>query len=162
MRHPKESKSYGTSWTHLWIPVLRQKYLEHSAKRGNDRTRALMIIYWESRSLNLEQYSNQISHKSIKEDCVRLSQSCKNSDQILKPYAFQHIKTNFLKTTKSTKAHFSGYKWIVPHKDKRNSSLLLEKIQDLIKMCDTFLVFPSVIKRMDYHTQRFISIKPWK
>ena len=35
---------------------------------------------------------------------------------------------------------------VIPHKGKRNSILLLEKIQDFIKICDTFLVFPVSLR----------------
>ena len=44
-KHPKESKSYRTAWTHIWIPALREGDLEPSAKRETNRTRALVSLY---------------------------------------------------------------------------------------------------------------------
>ena len=37
----EENKSYCRAWTHIWIPALRGVDLEHSAKRGANRTKAL-------------------------------------------------------------------------------------------------------------------------
>ena len=44
-KHPKESKSYRTIWSHIWIPAVREVDLEPSAKRGTNRTRALVSLY---------------------------------------------------------------------------------------------------------------------
>ena len=41
----KKSKSYDTAWIHLWIPALRGLYLEPNAKRGSNRSRALVSLY---------------------------------------------------------------------------------------------------------------------
>ena len=108
-RSTKESKSYRTAWTHIWIPALREVDLEPSAKRGTNRTRALVSLYWSSRSLHLKQSPNQIWHKSTKVDPIRLSQTCKKSNQIPKSYAFQHIKTIFPNTTMTTHVHDWGH-----------------------------------------------------
>ena len=45
---------YRTAWTHIWIPALREVDLEPSAKRGANRTEALVSLYWLSRSLHPE------------------------------------------------------------------------------------------------------------
>ena len=42
---PKKNNSYRTAWTHIWIPALREVDLEPSAKRGTNRTRALVSLY---------------------------------------------------------------------------------------------------------------------
>ena len=85
--------------------------LEPSAKRRTNRTRALVSLYWSSRSLHLKQSPNQISNKSTKVDPIRSSQTCRKSNQIPRSYVFQHIKTIFPNTTGATHAHDWGYKW---------------------------------------------------
>ena len=92
---PKESKSYHTAWTHLWIPALREVDLEPSAKTGTKRTRALVSCYWSSPSLLLKEPPNQVSPKSTRVDPIRSSPTSKRSDQIPKSHALQHIKTLF-------------------------------------------------------------------
>ena len=72
---PKESKSYRTVWTHMWIPALREVDLEPSAKRGTNRTRALVIFYWSSPSLLLKEPPNQVSPKRTKVDPIRSSRT---------------------------------------------------------------------------------------
>ena len=107
----EQNKYYRTAWTHIWIPALREVDLEPSAKRGTNRTKALVSLYWSSRSLHLKELPNQISHKSTKVDPSRSSRTWKNSDQISKSCALQYTKTNFPKTTRWTNAHDLGYKW---------------------------------------------------
>ena len=52
-RKPAEkNKSYRTAWTHIWIPALREVDLEPNAKRGANRTEALVRLYGTSRSLH--------------------------------------------------------------------------------------------------------------
>ena len=41
----KESKSYRTAMTHIWISALREVDLEPSAKKGTNRARALVSLY---------------------------------------------------------------------------------------------------------------------
>ena len=84
---PEENNSYCTAWTHTWIPAPREVDLEPSAKRGANRTKALVSLYWLSRSLHLKELPNQIPHKSTKVDPIRSSQTWKKSDQISKSYA---------------------------------------------------------------------------
>ena len=48
----EENKSYRTAWTHIWIPALREADLEPSAKREANRNKALVSLYWSSRSLH--------------------------------------------------------------------------------------------------------------
>ena len=96
---------------HTRNPRLREVDLEPSAKRGTTRTRALVSLYWSSRSLHFKQSPNQISHISTKVDPIRSSRTCKKSDQIPKSYALQHIKTIFPNTTRATHFHDWGYKW---------------------------------------------------
>ena len=67
--------------------------LEPSAKRGANRTKALVSLYWLSRSLHLKELPNQISHKSTKVDPIRSSRTWKKSDLIFESYALQHIIT---------------------------------------------------------------------
>ena len=65
-------------------PALREVDLEPSAKRGTDRTEALVSLYWLPRSLHLKEPLNQISDKSTKVDLIRSSRTWKRSDQISK------------------------------------------------------------------------------
>ena len=44
-KEPKESKLYSTAWAHIWTPALREVDFETSAKRGTNRTRALVSLY---------------------------------------------------------------------------------------------------------------------
>ena len=71
----KENKSYRTAWTHIWIPPLREVDLEPSAKRGANRTEALVSLYSSSQSLHPKEPPNRISHKSIKLDPIRSSRT---------------------------------------------------------------------------------------
>ena len=98
----KESKSCCTAWS----PVHGKVDFQPGAKRGTNKTRALVSLYWLPWTLHLKQSPNHISHKSTKVDPIRLPWFSKKSDQIPKSYAFQHIKT-----TKSTNAHDGDYKW---------------------------------------------------
>ena len=107
----EENKSYRTAWTHIWIPALREVDLEPSAKRGANRTEALVSLYWSSRSLHPKEPPNRISHKSTKVDPIRSSRIWKMSDRISKSYALHHIKTFFPKNTRPTNAHGLGYRW---------------------------------------------------
>ena len=107
----EENKSYPTAWTHIWIPALREVDLKPSAKRGANRTEALVSLYWTSRSLHPKEPPNWISHKSTKVHPIRLSRAWKKSDQMSKSYALQHIKTFFPKNARSTNVHDWGYKW---------------------------------------------------
>ena len=91
----EESKSYCAAWTHIWILALREVDLEPSAKRGANRTDALMSLYWTSGSLHPKEPPNWMSHKSTKVDPIRSSRSWKKSNQISKSYALQHIKHSF-------------------------------------------------------------------
>ena len=108
---PEENKWYGTAWTHIWIPALRQVDLEPSAKRGANSTQDLVSLYWLLQGLHLKEPPNQVSHKSTRVVPIRSSRTWKKSDQISKSYALQHIKTNFPKNTRSTNAHDWRYKW---------------------------------------------------
>ena len=107
----EENKSYCRAWTHIWIPALRGVDLEHSAKRGANRTKALVNLYWTSRSLHPKEPPNWISHKSNKGDPIRSSRTLKKSNQISKSYVLQHIKTFFPKNGRSTNALDWSYKW---------------------------------------------------
>ena len=91
--------------------ALREVDLEPSAKRGTNRTGALLSLYWLSWSLLLKQSFNKISYKSILIDPVKLSWTWDETDQISKLHALQHIKTNSPKRTNSINAHDYGYKW---------------------------------------------------
>ena len=73
----EENKLYCTAWTHKWIPALREVDLEPNAERGANRTDALVSLYWTSRSLHPKEPPNQVSHKSIKVDPIRSSQTWK-------------------------------------------------------------------------------------
>ena len=73
----EENKLYRTAWTHKWIPALREVDLEPNAERGANRTDALVSLYWTSRSLHPKEPPNQVSHKSIKVDPIRSSQTWK-------------------------------------------------------------------------------------
>ena len=110
-KHPKQSKSYRTAKTHIWIPALREADLKPSAKRGTIMTRALVSLYSSSETLHLKQSPNQISHKLSKVDSTRSSWTCKKSNQVPKSYTFQHIKIIFSNTARATHAHDWGYKW---------------------------------------------------
>ena len=43
--HSQENKSYGTAWTYIWIPALREVDWDLDAKRGADRTKTLVSLY---------------------------------------------------------------------------------------------------------------------
>ena len=101
----KKTCRYCTAWTHIWIPALREIDLEHSAKRGAYRTKAVVSLYWSSQNLHRKEPPNQISYKSTKVDPIKPSRTWKKSYQISKSYALQHIKTFFPKNTRSTNAH---------------------------------------------------------
>ena len=63
-KNTAENKSYRPAWTHIWIPALREVDLEPSAKRRANRTKALLSLYWSSRSLHpkkpqTESHTNQ-------------------------------------------------------------------------------------------------------
>ena len=71
----QKKRFYRTAWTHIWIPLLRElDLLESSANRGGNISKALVSLCWSSESLHLKEPSNQIPHKSIKLDPIRLSQ----------------------------------------------------------------------------------------
>ena len=72
---PKESKSYRTAWTKIWIPDLKEVDLEPSAKRGTNRTKAIVSFYWSSQSLLLKMPPNQVSPKPTKVDPIRSSRT---------------------------------------------------------------------------------------
>ena len=61
-----QKKVCHTARTHIWIRALREVDLEPSAKRGTNRTRALVNLYRSSWRLHLKQSPNQISHKPTK------------------------------------------------------------------------------------------------
>ena len=125
---PKKRKSYCAAWTQIWIPVLREIDLEPSAKRGSNKTRALLSLYWSSQSLHLKQSSNQIPCKSTKTDPGRSSQTWTKLDQIPKSYALQHTKTMFPRTIRATNAHDWGYIFgVVTPKVRQSQTPLLEK-----------------------------------
>ena len=109
--------------------------LQPIAKRGANRTEALVSLYWSSRSLHLKKPPNRITHKSTNVDPIRSSETWKKSDQLSKSYALQHIKTFILKNTRSTNVPDWSYKW------GRHT---------LLKICGKFLVFPSVIKMRQF------------
>ena len=110
----------------LWAPISMMKQRRNTQKkashtiqpgltydnRGTNRIRALVSLYWLSQSLHLKEAPNQTLHKSTEVDSTRSSWTWKKSNQILKSYAVQDIKTNFLKTTKSTDTHDWGFKWV--------------------------------------------------
>ena len=48
----EENKSYRTAWTHIWIPAFKEIGLEPSTRRGANRTKALVSLYWSSQSLD--------------------------------------------------------------------------------------------------------------
>ena len=54
-------------------PGLRKVDLEPSAKRGTNRTKALVSLYCLSQSLHLQQSPSQILHKSTKVNPIRSS-----------------------------------------------------------------------------------------
>ena len=138
-KHQKKSKSYFTIWTHIWISAVRDVDLETSAKRGTNKTRALVSLYWSFWILHLKQSPNQISCKSTKVSSVKLHLTWKKSDQIPQSYALQHIKTIFPKTTKSTMTHDCSYKWGCHTKDKTKSKPLpIEKVTILLKFLLSF------------------------
>ena len=140
---PKKSNSYRIAWTHISIPALREVDLELSARRGTNKSRAVVSLYWSSRGLHLKYSSNQISCKSTKVGPIRMSRTWKKTWTNSKFYALQHIKPNFPKTTKVTNAGVISV--VVTPKLKTGKPPCKTKSQDLIKICGDFLVFPSVI-----------------
>ena len=106
--------------------------------------------------MSLKQISplNQISHISTKVDPIRSSPTWKKSEQICICFAFQHIKTNFPRNTRSTNGHDQVYKWSCHTSDKTKSIPLARQSQDLLKISGKFLVFPSVIKRKGVFTPK--------
>ena len=50
---------YHTAWTQIWMPALTEVDLEPSAKKGANRTKALVNLYWSSQSLYLKELPNQ-------------------------------------------------------------------------------------------------------
>ena len=54
----------------------------------------------------------------------------------------------------------SGF--ITPKDKTKSNPPCYTKSQDLLKICGKFVVFPSVINRMELHSQRATSIKAWK
>ena len=81
-----QKKVCHTARTHIWIRALREVDLEPSAKRGTNRTRALVNLYRSSWSLHLKQSPNQISHKPIS----RPYQIVSNLKKILCSSAYQN------------------------------------------------------------------------
>ena len=102
--------------------------------------------------MSLKQISplNQISHISTKVEPIRSSPTWKKSEQISICFAFQHIKTNFPRNTRSTR-FISG---VATPSDKTKSIPLARQSQDLLKISGKFLVFPSVIKRKGVFTPK--------
>ena len=93
----EENKSYRTAWTHIWIPALREVDLEPSAKRGANRTEALVSLYWLSRSLHPKEPPNETSHESTKVDPIRSSRTWKNLSKSPNPMLFSISKHYFPK-----------------------------------------------------------------
>ena len=54
-KHLKENNSYRWLWTHIYIPALTEVHLEPGLKRGNNRNRTVVRLYWLSWSLHLKQ-----------------------------------------------------------------------------------------------------------
>ena len=52
----------------MWIPELRELDMEPSAKRGANKTKALVRLSWLSRTLHSKEPPNPISLKSTKLD----------------------------------------------------------------------------------------------
>ena len=92
-------------WPSTQNPGLKEVDLELSAKRGANRTRALVSLYWSSQNLHLKESPNQIPHRSTKVDPIRSCRTWKTSDWIPESYALQHIKA-----TRATNTHYWGYK----------------------------------------------------
>ena len=96
-------------------PGLREIDLEPIAKRGVNRTEALVSLYWLSWSWHPKEPPNWISHKSTKVDPIRLSQTWKKSYQISKSYALcifwnclnsVHLQYDFHNSHKSPKFYY--------------------------------------------------------
>ena len=75
--------------------ALRELHLEPSAKRGTDRTEALLSVYWLSQRLPLKRSFNRILNKSTLVNPIKSSRTWKEINQIIKLYPVQHIKINF-------------------------------------------------------------------
>ena len=125
-RPEKKNKSFRTAWTHIRTPALKEVDLEPSAKRGANRTKALVSLYWWSQSLHPKESPNQISQKSPKIDPIRWCRTWKMSYRISKSYALQHIKTFFPQNTTSAHAHDGGCKWGSSQKIRLSQTPLLD------------------------------------
>ena len=66
-----------------WVPALREVDWEPSAKRGANRTEALLRAYWSSRSLHIKEPPNRISYKTTTVDPIRSSRTWKKSSQFI-------------------------------------------------------------------------------
>ena len=146
---------YDTAWTHIRILALRQVDLEPCAKRGNNRPRALVSLYWLSWSLHLKQSSNEIPYNSRKIGPIRSSWICKKSDQIPKSYAlFSISKKSFSKLPGQLILVTGVLSGVVIPKDKiKSNPFAREKVRILSK---------SVVIFGSFYSQKATSIKAWK
>ena len=119
-----QKKTYHTAWTHIWTPGLREVDLETSAKRGANRTEALVRLCWSFWSLHPKEPPNRISHKSTKVEPIRSSRTWKKSYQISKSYALQHIKTFFPRIQGQLMPMTGVISGVVTPKDKTKSNPL--------------------------------------
>ena len=86
-------------------PALRGVDLKPSPERWTNRSQGLLNLYWLSWSLPLKEYINRISYKSTLVDPIKSSCTWKETNQILKRHALQHIKTSSPKTSNSINSH---------------------------------------------------------
>ena len=70
-------KKNRTAWTHIWILALGNVDLEISAKRGANRTKPIVSVYWSSRSFHRKWPPNQTQNKSTKVDPIMSSRTSK-------------------------------------------------------------------------------------
>ena len=91
--------------------ILHTLDLETSTKTGTNRAEPIVSFHWSSQSFSHKEPANQIKNKSTKVDPIISSRTWKNSDEISISYVSHHIKTFFLKNTRSANAHDWDYKW---------------------------------------------------
>ena len=159
----KENKLYRAVWTEIWIPAHREVDLELSVKRKAKRTKALVSLYWSSRSLLPKDPPNQISHKSTKVDPIRSSQTWKNSYQISNSILFSISKHYFSKIQSQLMIITGFISRMVTPKDKSKSNPLARlKVRIFSKSVVSFQSFPVSLRGRSLPSRRATNIKEWK
>ena len=159
----KENKLYRAVWTEIWIPAHREVDLEASVKRKAKRTKALVSLYWSSRSLLPKDPPNQISHKSTKVDPIRSSQTWKNSYQISNSILFSISKHYFSKIQGQLMIITGFISRMVTPKDKSKSNPPARlKVRIFSKSVVSFQSFPVSLRGRSLLSRRATNIKEWK